>query len=268
MKQFLPTIIFLFSIVGLIQAQCTADYDFGSAGFGVSPDPQIGESFEEAILGEPYEDIIHILVPTSAADIDDSFPPTVEIDSLSLASIDLIDLATNITYTPEEVGLMVTCNNNGDSEDPCTFMGGEQYCALLSGTPTVAGEFQLIITVTGYGFFIVQITENIEFDQYTFTITDPASSIAEEGVYDLELGQNTPNPAVNYTYIPYTLESAGTVVIKVTNLMGEVVYEKNVQGIPGKAKLKIDVSDIPAGIYLYSIEADQKVKTKRMLINK
>ena len=27
-------------------AQCTADYDFGDVGFGVSPDPQLGESFE------------------------------------------------------------------------------------------------------------------------------------------------------------------------------------------------------------------------------
>lgn len=268
MKQFLPTIIFILSIVGLTQAQCTADYDFGSAGFGVSPDPLLGESFEEAILGEPYEDIIHILVPTSAADVDDSFPEALGIDSLSLASIQLIDLATSTTYSPEEVGLMVACNNNGDSEDPCTFMGGEQYCALLSGTPTIAGEFQLIITVTGYVFFITEIAEDIVFDQYTFTITDPTSSISEQAVYDLELGQNSPNPATNYTYIPYTLETAGTATIKVTNLMGEVVYERNVQGSPGAARLKVDVTDISAGIYLYSIEADQKVKTKRMLINK
>ena len=63
----------------------------------------------------------------------------------------LVDLDDTLsTTTLEAVGLEVLCNNNGDSGNPCSFLGGNQYCAAISGTPTVQGNFRVDIYVNGW----------------------------------------------------------------------------------------------------------------------
>jgi hypothetical protein len=134
-------------------SQCTADYDFGDVATAVSPDPTNGESFEDGLVGVPYEDVLHILLPTYVLDIDSTLPldPSTLLDSLQLISLIMVDLSDEtIQYTPEELGLEVLCNNNGDSGNPCTFLGGNQYCAAVTGTPTIAGEFRCDITIEGW----------------------------------------------------------------------------------------------------------------------
>ena len=54
--------------------QCTADYDFGDLTLGVSPNPELGETFDPGVLGLPYEDILHILLPQYVLDIDSTLP--------------------------------------------------------------------------------------------------------------------------------------------------------------------------------------------------
>ena len=152
MKNF--TLIFL----GLIAfnsgfSQCTADFDFGDVTTGVSPDPTNNESFDDGLVGVPYEDILHILLPIFVLDIDSTLPldPSTTLDSLQLISLIMVDLNDETNqYTPDELGLEVLCNNNGDSGNPCTFLGGNQYCAELAGTPTIAGEFRCDITIQGW----------------------------------------------------------------------------------------------------------------------
>ncbi len=50
------TILFInaltFTLVSF--GQCTDDYAWGDEQFGVSPDPELGESFSNAILNEPF----------------------------------------------------------------------------------------------------------------------------------------------------------------------------------------------------------------------
>ena len=148
------TIIFLALLAFNISfSQCTADYDFGDVTMGVSPDPFNGESFDDGLVGEPYEDVLHILLPIYVMDIDSTLPldPSTLLDSLQLISLIMVDLSDEtMQYTPEELGLEVLCNNNGDSGNPCTFLGGNQYCAAVTGTPTIAGEFRCDITIKGW----------------------------------------------------------------------------------------------------------------------
>lgn len=136
-----------------LQGQCTADFDFGSETLGVSPNPELGEQFVPGVVGMPYEDVLHILLPQYVLDIDPTLPfsPTTPLDSVSLATITLVDLSdTLVTTTLEAVGLSVECNNNGDSGNPCSFLGGNQYCAALTGVPSVAGTYRVDISVNGW----------------------------------------------------------------------------------------------------------------------
>ena len=46
------------------------------------------------------------------------------------------DMATMEVFHAGDLGLSFVLNNQGDSPNPTTLLGGNQYCALLSGTPT------------------------------------------------------------------------------------------------------------------------------------
>ncbi|NQX91998.1 MAG: T9SS type A sorting domain-containing protein [Flavobacteriales bacterium] len=266
MKQLLLLATILFSFAGF--SQCTADYDFQGAAFGVSPDPLLGESFQQGILNNPYSDVIHIMVPTSAADIDESFPATAPIDSLTLLGVSLVDLETDITYDIADLGLEVVCNNNGDSPDPCTFYGGSQYCASLEGTPNQIGDYQLIISVLGYTTaFGIVIPQQVDFDQYTYQIVDIADNVNETASTEVSLMQNSPNPFNGMTTIGYTLPQAQVVKIEVVNLLGEVVWSHTETGRIGSNKVTMNGSCLDAGIYLYSLTTEGKTLTKRLVIN-
>lgn len=264
MKRILLLASAIFSLTAMT-AQCTADYDFGEATFGVSPDPEMGESFEVGVVGVPYVDDIHILVPTEAADIDETLPAGIPIDSLQLLSVELI--MGGMTYTPEEVGLTINCNNNGDSGLSCSFLGGNQYCARLEGTPTMAGTFQLVINVLGWTDFFGPQSQEVAFDQYTLIINNDVA-VSELSNFEIELGQNVPNPAATMTSIPFSVNTAGTVELSVVNLLGEVLISELVESKGGKNNVKIDVSNLDNGIYLYCLESNGKKLTKRLIINR
>ena len=134
-------------------SQCVADYDFGDQALGIAPDPYQGETFEPAIVDEPYLDILHMLIPVYILDVDPTLPfsPTTTLDSVQLVSMVLVDLDDDLAvYEPEELGLEITCYNNGDSGYPCTFLGGNQYCATITGTPNNPGHYRADIIVKGY----------------------------------------------------------------------------------------------------------------------
>jgi len=134
-------------------SQCVADYDFGDDPIGIAPDPYQGETFAPAILGEPYADVLHMLIPEFVLEVDATLPfsPTTTLDSVQLISMVMVDLDDPLTlYSPDELGLEITCYNNGDSGYPCTFLGNNQYCATVTGSPTTAGHFRADITIKGY----------------------------------------------------------------------------------------------------------------------
>lgn len=256
------------AFVSLVYSQCSPDYDFGDAGFGVSPDPAIGESFNEGDVGVEYEETIHILVPTDAGDVDSTFAGLgAVIDSLELNGV-FVDTGGGNPVPLEDIGLNVSCNNLGDSPNACTMLGGNQYCALIDGIPTLAGEFPLIISVTGYIVVFGQ-TQGIpiSFDQYMLIINGDPENISEQSGLT-SVSQNVPNPFVNTTTIKYELQNAGSIWFKVSNLLGEIVYKEEIIGRRGENEFTYNAHELNPGIYLYSVEAEGKKFTKRMVVDK
>lgn len=265
MKKILLLAFVFASSIGA-QAQCTADYDFGEEAFGVSPDPTIGESFVTGYLGEAYEDVIHMLVPTDAGDIDSTYADLgAVIDSLTLVNVSVVIDGMDVDLG--DIGLDIACNNNGDSGIPCSFLGGNQYCALISGTPTQFGVFPLKINVIAYLTFFGQ-PQGIpySFEDYILTI-DEFTGVASIEAQSLAVKQNTPNPFSSFTTINYSLANASNVQFEVMNLLGESVISRNFNGVRGENKIRIAASDLNAGIYLYSIQAGNKKVTYRMVVN-
>ena len=196
--------------------QCVADFDFGEAGFGVSPDPTLGENFVSGVVGQEYMDVIHILIPTYASDVDEAYPPTLPIDSINLIDVVMTDIATGTAYSPEELGLMVVCNNNGDSPDPCMFIGGLQYCASIEGTPTIPGNYSIDLLVLGWltifepfsaEFAYADFSLNIQCDLIeSMTTIDSDSDLGTLGSIDVTLTEGVVATSFSWT------DGDGTVV--------------------------------------------------------
>ena len=144
------SIIFALLLTSTMFGQCEVDFDFGDVGFGISPDPTLGEALESGVVNLEYIEVIHILIPAFASDVDPTYPPTLPIDSLSLDGVVLTDTVTLEEYSPEELGLEVICNNQGDSNYPCSFLGATQYCVSLEGVPNTAAVYKIDLNVTGW----------------------------------------------------------------------------------------------------------------------
>lgn len=82
------------------------------------------------------------------------------------------------------------------------------------------------------------------------------------------LGQNVPNPAINYTTIVYELDKhASDVRLEVRNATGQVIYiEKSGSQHAGKYTEIIHTDNWSPGIYFYSLITDGKKQTERMAV--
>lgn len=85
----------------------------------------------------------------------------------------------------------------------------------------------------------------------------------------VKLGQNSPNPAGDYTQIAYELKNSSDVRFVVTDLTGKVVTSLALgsQG-SGTHTVTLNTADLNAGIYLYTMEADGQKLTRRMVVTK
>ncbi len=84
-----------------------------------------------------------------------------------------------------------------------------------------------------------------------------------------ELSQNYPNPFNPTTNIRFTLQQAGNVSLKVFNMLGqEVATLINGRISAGVQTVQFDASDLASGVYLYRLQAGNKVQTNKMLLIK
>ncbi len=258
MKQIFTLFIASILMCSWAAAQCSTEFDWGSEVFGVSPDPALGETFADGEIDLPYSAEIHVLVPENSSALLDG--TNFAIDSVRLDSVTLIQ--GGVTYTLDELGLELVCNNNGTLPNPCAFEGGQTGCGTITGTPLVAGEFN----VTVHGTIFAFLTLDFPFSGYTLFIDD-GTSVEEvrDPVVDLRV---TPNPFSTNALVEFRSSQAGLADFKIYTLLGEEKYSEQVTLTTGHNKFKISSSDLESGIYLYHIELGEFRVTKRLVVNK
>ncbi|MBP9191139.1 MAG: SBBP repeat-containing protein [Ignavibacteria bacterium] len=84
------------------------------------------------------------------------------------------------------------------------------------------------------------------------------------------LQQNYPNPFNPFTNLEYVILNRGFVILKVYNSLGKLINTLvNEDKIQGTYKVKFDGSNLPSGIYFYSLFInDNLIETKRMILLK
>jgi hypothetical protein len=97
-------------------------------------------------------------------------------------------------------------------------------------------------------------------------VSDIAESASERPV-KFELLQNYPNPFNPVTHIRFDLPEAGQVSLKIYNVTGQMVAEL-IDGYrkAGQHEVAFDATGLASGIYIYRIQAGEKIEQKKMLL--
>jgi hypothetical protein len=96
-----------------------------------------------------------------------------------------------------------------------------------------------------------------------------ANGSADKLEFEYSLSQNYPNPFNPTTQIDYLIKSAGFVSLNIYDMLGtEVVSLVNERKEPGHYSVEFNAANLPNGIYIYKLQADSFVDTKKMILLK
>ena len=239
-------------------SQCTPAPQFTAA--GIYPDSATGLS--TAYVGNAYDEVITVVVPADTLAENPLYVPggffpeflTVIIYDITLTSV--VGLPSMMSYS---------C-----SPSDCIFLGGQVGCLSLYSTsnPTTGdiGLYPLTINTTTHTDIIDQ--DDI-IDYYFIEIMDSAGmSVQSYNSESFELKTIYPNPVVGNSKIQFISGKNQAVTFTVMNVLGKTMVNRSITAKRGVNELTISSEDFSNGIYLYSITADGKTSTKRMVIRK
>ncbi len=129
----------------------------------------------------------------------------------------------------------------------------------------------------GYNYFQIfydnyegYIYENASKVEVTYKHFSPTSVKDENSqIKDYTLHQNYPNPFNPSTAISYQLSTQSKVELKIFDVLGrEIQTLVNEIQSAGNYKVNFDATNLPSGIYIYQIKADNFVQSKKMVLVK
>lgn len=235
-------------------AQCTPDPQFTAP--GIYPDS--ASNLPTAYAGMAYDEVITVVVPEDTL-IDIGLGPTL---------IPIVDITLDgIQGLPSNMLYDCTPNN-------CVFPGNTSGCINLysAANPTAAdiGLYPLTIEITATGstlFGNQSFASTISY--YFIEIADPATmSIGSFNSESFELKTIFPNPVIDDSKIQFISGKNQAVAFTVMNVLGKTMINKNISAKKGVNELTISSENFSNGIYLYSITANGKTSTKRMIVRK
>lgn len=188
-----------------------------------------------------------------------------------------------ITYDPPLSGFTYVCN-----PPDCVFPGGETGCVEVSGTATESEIGSHLASFSGsvvVESVLGPLTVDIEFPdpdspivppgEYDFVVRDPATFDNCDGlvgtndylnsVFNI---RNRPNPFSGQTQIEVQSAISGDFDFRVTSLLGQEVYRQNVNIVQGENVIEFDGSQLPSGIYVYSLTDGRAFVSKKMTIQR
>ncbi len=246
MKIFTSFVFFLVSYL-ITSGQCVPDTSITHNRPGNYPDTITG--LPHSITGQSYSTVIQVKVLT------DSTVGTLTgvVDSI---------VVENVTGLPS--GFSYTCTPSS-----CSFPGGSDGCITLSGSaPTLqmVGSYPLVVQSTIY-FKIFGTPQTLQNDILGYSIViDTTTGISTLEKNNFSAGQNSPNPAKDYTVIPLTISHPEEVSLTIVNLIGKKVFSRSYNLQKGKTNITLDLHNLQPGIYLYTFSNGLTSVARRMII--
>ncbi|MFT5143101.1 MAG: hypothetical protein ACI80V_003093 [Rhodothermales bacterium] len=246
-----------------------------------------------AITFPGASDVLEVTTPISLAKRftgDPVLPGGVVTLEYTIANAHTTLAATGLTFTDDlEASLAGLAATGLPKTDVCgagSLITGTGFLSLSGGVvdPGSSCTFSLVLQTPGsaaLGSTHTSTSSSLEGIVGEMASGDPASDdlvIASSGVAVDEspeipeeywLGQNYPNPFNPVTSIPYALPVSGQVRVEVFDVMGRSVAAL-VSGIreAGYHTALWDASGAPSGVYLYRIQAEGFVASRRLVLLK
>ena len=207
---------------------------------GVYPDSATG--LAAATINEPYSQTLTILVPYDTV--------------LGTATI-LVDYIELISFTGFPNGISYQCEPSN-----CVWPGDTYGCAILSGTPTEMGNFQLKAVMHGYVAGVpAPIIDSLNY--YYINVQWPAA--INKNASHIEIADVFPNPGDNQITVSYTLKNSSKINFSLFDLLGKQVINNSFSGTPGSNSLYINISSIPSGTYVYRLKSKTGISVAKKL---
>lgn len=245
-KLLVSAVILVAAYSGSVQAQCVPDPTITTP--GIYPDSATG--LASGVVGVPYVEDIQARV----------------LEDTTLAGLPVI--ITNVTLTSVTglpPGLTYSCTPSS-----CVFPGGSNGCLLISGTPTTAGFYPLVVELTANGtlFGTPVPPQTTTLTYYSITIDVNSGVTGDLASVNFEVVNNVPNPASDFTDITFATPVAGDFTIRLFNMIGKEVHKENIRGMAGHNTTRLDLSDVAPGVYMISVENGQTAVTRRMIVSR
>ena len=126
--------------------------------------------------------------------------------------------------------------------------------------PDYTGVFMVRAFVEGYGHEADYSNDTLQC-VFSCQKSDAVTSFFRE---NWQLGQNTPNPAVERTLVPITLPEAGMVRLQLYSVTGMLLYRQECELYAGENLIPLELGGYAAGVYFYSVEYKGERKVIKM----
>jgi len=161
-------------------------------------------------------------------------------------------------------GLTVLLSNTGvGTLSPVTDLGNGIYEATITAPVAISADTISANVVSG--------TDTVSIFQKAIVIYDNPVSVNEKPISPNEfyLYQNSPNPFNPSTKIKFQLSEIGYVSLKVFDVLGnEVAVLVTEEKLSGKYDIEFDASQIPSGVYFYTLQSGSRSVTRKMILLK
>lgn len=110
----------------------------------------------------------------------------------------------------------------------------------------------------------VFLSSGLSYSQPRFQTVEDIATLSNQNYI---LHQNYPNPFNPVTHIKYTLKQKGFVSLKVFSILGkEVNTLVSEDKQPGTYQVEFNAGNLPSGIYLYQLNVNGSIQTKRLIL--
>ncbi|MBI5540267.1 MAG: T9SS type A sorting domain-containing protein [Bacteroidia bacterium] len=232
------------------QAQCTPDPTCMDV---LNPGEICPEILPDGTVGIPYSQVVTIIPPATGS-VGGS---TINIVKIKIKSVG--NIPPGLTY--------VTNPANGEFAVTTPYT---RYCTLISGTPTTAGTYPLIITVTPYISVFgapVAVTDQVDDTSLAITIHPGGTGYSIINQNKFSVLDSKPNPFSYSSKIGFISPSSGEVKLSVFDVVGNLIYKESMVAVRGENYFDFDGIKLCKGMYIYSISNGKDSFTKQLIKN-
>jgi hypothetical protein len=263
-------------------SQCTPDTYYQDSTYGIWPDTI--QNLSTCVQNVNYHEEITIKTPATLIEASGGDSSITQLDTVVMG----VTISENLAAWPVDSmnlvgvdglpnGLLLSCAYSN-----CVLPGDVLTCASVDGTTSdPIGVYPITIWVDVFTHGVLDLGL-IQYPLST-SLSDATGSyesltgykivVSNTSSYEMfnsnefSLLQNIPNPSDGNTKIMFNTPNAENVILKVVDMFGKCVVSKEISSVSGLNTINLS-KDLSSGIYNYSVQVNDVILTKRMIITK